>query len=183
VRETTDEIICEIRDVIESSDFTQVADFIENIMVAKRIVVFGAGRVGLMMKSFNMRLGHLGFQSYYLTESNVPKVEKGDLLLLGSGSGNTLSVQTMATLAASKGLKILLITANQESKTSVLATSIIRIDAQTKAYEVDRRRSIQPMTTLFEQSLLVTLDALVILLMRQSKQNNSDLESRHNSLE
>ena len=50
MRETTDEIICEIRDVIESSDFTQVADFIENIMVAKRIVVFGAGRVGLMMK-------------------------------------------------------------------------------------------------------------------------------------
>jgi 6-phospho-3-hexuloisomerase len=130
-----------------------------------------------------MRLAHLGFKSFFLLDTNVPQVNKGDCLIIGSGSGNTVSVAEMAELAAKKEVSILLITANMHSRISSIATSTIELNAQTKANENDRPHSIQPMTTLFEQSLLLTLDALVIELMKVTKQKNQDLEARHNILE
>lgn len=183
MRETLDTLLIELKKVIDTSNFEQVQPFVEKILESKTIVTFGAGRVGLMMRSFSMRLAHLGFKSFFLLDSNVPNVKKGDTLIVGSGSGNTLSVANMAELAAEKDVTILLITANEVSRVAKVASCIIRLNSQTKAYENDRPSSIQPMTSLFEQTLLLTLDALVIELMDVTRQSKSDLEARHNILE
>jgi 6-phospho-3-hexuloisomerase len=183
MRDKTRIILTEIERVFEGSNFQEVPSFVGTILKSNSIITFGAGRVGLMMRSFSMRLAHLGLNSFFLLDTNVPRIGKGDTLIVGSGSGNTISVAEMAELAAKREASILLLTANRVSRVASIATSAITLNAQTKAYENDRPKSIQPMTTLFEQSLLLTLDSLVLEIMKLTKQKNSDLESRHNVLE
>jgi D-arabinose 5-phosphate isomerase GutQ len=73
-------ILGEIEKVLNSSSFDQYKDFMESILNANKIVVFGAGRVGIAMRGFSMRLNHLGLKSFFLGDVNVPNTGVGDLL-------------------------------------------------------------------------------------------------------
>jgi 6-phospho-3-hexuloisomerase len=105
-------VLNEINKTLESSDFNDLDNFINKILSAKKIVLFGAGRVGLIMKTFAMRLNHLGLDSYFLGEINLPVTGLGDLMIIGSGSGNTKSVVMIAQIAQSKNLDVISVTSN-----------------------------------------------------------------------
>ena len=98
-------ILDEIASVLNDSNFSDIDLFESDLINSKRIVVFGAGRVGFVMKSFSMRLNHLGKESYFLGDVNVPKIGSEDIVLIGSGSGNTSSVVNI-TLISSALLQI-----------------------------------------------------------------------------
>ena len=61
----------------------------KEIAQAKRIFVGGAGRSLLSMKGFAMRLMQTGHETYLVGEVCTPSVQPGDLLIVGSGSGET----------------------------------------------------------------------------------------------
>ena len=63
----------------------QVEQLVEQIIAAKKILVAGAGRSGLCVKAFAMRLMHMGFDAYVVGETVTPNFEAADLLLIGSG--------------------------------------------------------------------------------------------------
>ena len=176
-------ILSELDHALKTSDFTDLPDFVAKISQASNIVVFGAGRVGLMMKTFAMRLNHLGLNSYFLGEINLPATGKGDLLVIGSGSGNTASIVSITQIAQSKGLDVICITANLQSKIAGLSSSLIYLNCQTKESVAEPKLSIQPMTTIFEQSLLIFLDALVLKLMEALDENSESMSKRHNVIE
>jgi 6-phospho-3-hexuloisomerase len=176
-------ILSELDHALKTSDFIELPNFVEKISSASNIVVFGAGRVGLMMKTFSMRLNHLGLNSYFLGEINLPATGKGDLLIIGSGSGNTQSVVTIAEIAHSKGLDVICVSSNIDSKIANLSSSIIHLNCQTKESVNQPRLSIQPMTTIFEQSILIFLDALVLKLMETLGEDNESMLKRHNVIE
>jgi 6-phospho-3-hexuloisomerase len=135
------------------------------------------------MKTFAMRLNHLGLNSYFLGEMNLPATGKGDLLVIGSGSGNTQSVVTIAEIARSKGLDVICVSSNTDSKIVNLSSSVIHLNCQTKESVNEPKLSIQPMTTIFEQSLLIFLDALVLKLMETLGEDNESMSKRHNVIE
>ena len=56
---------------------------------APRIFVAGAGRSGLCMRAFGMRLMHLEKTVYVVGETTTPGIAVKDLLILGSGSGTS----------------------------------------------------------------------------------------------
>ncbi len=56
-------------------------------MQARKIFVAGAGRSGFMIKSFAMRMMHIGLEAYAVGETIAPRLEKEDLLIMASGSG------------------------------------------------------------------------------------------------
>lgn len=176
-------ILNELEDTLKTSDFTDLNNFIIKITTASNIVVFGAGRVGLMMQTFAMRLNHLGLNSYFLGEISLPATGQDDLLIIGSGSGNTQSVVTIAEIARSKGLDVICITANINSRITRLSSSFMLLNCQTKESVAKSKLSIQPMTTIFEQSLLIFLDALVLQLMEKLGENNESMLKRHNVIE
>jgi len=176
-------ILSELNNTLKTSDFTDLNNFIIKITNASNIVVFGAGRVGLMMQTFAMRLNHLGLNSYFLGELSLPATGQGDLLIIGSGSGNTQSVVSIAEIARSKGLDVICVTANVNSKIASLSSSIMHLNCQTKESVAESKLSIQPMTTIFEQSLLIFLDALVLQLMETMGENNESMLKRHNVIE
>lgn len=60
-----DKVLNEIQTTLSKSNFGDLIVFIEKILTCEQIVVYGAGRVGLVMKSFSMRLNHLGLKSFF----------------------------------------------------------------------------------------------------------------------
>jgi len=177
-------VLEEIDSCLNSSDYSELAEFVSSIATANQIVCYGAGRVGLAMKGFAKRLGHLGKTSYFLEDSTLPALGRGDLLIIGSGSGSTKSVLTIAQVASRHSIKIILITANRNSEIGNLATSTILLNAPTKQPRSGvYLESKQPMTTLFEQALFIFCDALVLNLMQVLGQTSTSMKERHNVLE
>jgi 6-phospho-3-hexuloisomerase len=178
-----EKILSEINSTLRSSNFGDLDNFVNKIINAEKIVVFGAGRVGLMMKTFAMRLTHLKLNSFFIGEVNLPKTGSSDLLIIGSGSGNTKSVVTIAEVAKSSGLDIISITSNLNSLIANLSSSLVHLNCETKNSTSSERISIQPMTTLFEQSLLIFLDSLVLILMKKLNEDHKSMLDRHNVIE
>ncbi len=58
---------------------------IEEIVKAKRIVVFGLGREGLQMRGFAMRLFHMGRNVAVWGDMTAPAVGPGDLFFVSAG--------------------------------------------------------------------------------------------------
>jgi 6-phospho-3-hexuloisomerase len=148
-----------------------------------RIICIGAGRVGLAMRGFTMRLGHLGLNAYFLGDSTVPKTGPGDLLLVGSGSGSTPSILSIVKIAKDKGLKIGLVTATTNSPMGEIATAKVVLKTPSKNSVNDPQPSAQPMTTLFEQTLSIFLDAAVLDLMVKFHETSDTMSRRHNVIE
>lgn len=178
-----DKVLNEIQAALSKSNFSDLKLFVEKILTCEQIVVYGAGRVGLVMKSFSMRLNHLGLKSFFLGDSNVPKINKKDLLIIGSGSGRTPSVKTIVDTAEVNGLNIICITADKNSTIANRSVSVLVIDTQSKDTDLKLRTSIQPMTTLFEQTLFITLDSVILMLMSKLNETHETMLLRHNILE
>ena len=176
-------ILGEIEAVFRSLNENQVSELCGEILQAKKIVVCGAGRVGMAIRGFGMRLGHLGLQAFTLGDSVVPSIGKGDLLLVASGSGETQTIYDLVEIAKKNGARIGLVTGNPESRMGKLADVCVQIKAPSKTKAVEGLTSIQPMTTLNEQSLGIFFDALVLDLMEKMEETHDTMWARHSNLE
>lgn len=176
-------IFSEMSSVLSKVDEYQVEQLITLIKNSNKIVCIGAGRVGMATRAFSMRLAHLGFKSYFLGDSNLPSINKRDLLFTASGSGETQTIYDLVMIANKVGAKIALITGNPESRMGKLADQILLLKAPSKAKPLPNFKSRQPMTTLNEQCLWVLYDALVLELMKHFKRGNSYMSKRHSILE
>jgi 6-phospho-3-hexuloisomerase len=137
----------------------------------------------MVARGFAMRLTHMGMQSYFVGDSNVPSIGNGDLLLACSGSGETQTIFDLVEIAKSNQAKIALITGNRDSRMGKLADLIVEIKAPSKTKAVDGLISIQPMVTLNEQCLYLFFDALVLRLMEELNEEQDKMWSRHSNLE
>ena len=154
------------------------------IIDAQTVFVTGAGRSGLAMKSFAMRLMHMGFDTYVVGETVTPSITEKDVLLIGSGSGSTSSLVVSANKADAIGADICLITIDENSPIGKLAEVVLMIPAPSPKLDKNLGfRSVQPMGSLFEQSLLLTLDAIVLLLMGKTGKTPELMFTRHANLE
>ena len=82
-------IVKELQEACDGYDETNDAPIIESIMHSGKIFIAGAGRTGYIMRCFAMRLIHLGFCAYVIGDTEMIAAKAGDLLLIGSGSGET----------------------------------------------------------------------------------------------
>jgi 6-phospho-3-hexuloisomerase len=176
-------ILNEIENCLHHSDLENVPSVIREVINARTVITYGAGRVGLVMRGFSKRLMHLGLNSYFLEDSTVPSTSEGDLLLVGSGSGNTPTTKLVAELAVKNGLKLISVTANPDSSITTISNVFICLNTPTKETNKSPVSSIQPMTTLFEQTLSIFLDALVLELMTTLNENSESMKQRHNVIE
>lgn len=176
-------VSAEITFVLHAVEEEKINALVQSIAEARRIIVCGAGRVGLTCKGFAMRLGHLGMTAFTVGDSTIPPIGKGDLLIVGSSSGETQTVYDVAALGVKNGAHVVLITAASESRMGKLAASVIVLKTPTKFGSTEGYNSIQPMATLFEQCLQVLFDTVVLLLMEETHQRQDDLWARHTNLD
>ena len=76
-------ILDELEESLNFSDSRQTESFLDKILEAHNIVLVGAGRVGLSVRSFATRLSQLNLNSFMLGDSNVPSLNENDLLSVG----------------------------------------------------------------------------------------------------
>jgi 6-phospho-3-hexuloisomerase len=183
IKNNIGKILKEISFVFSDINDVQVAVLFDAIMNAHKIVVCGAGRMGMATRGFGMRLGHLGFNAYTVGDSTIPSITKGDLFLVSSGSGETQTIYDLVVRAKENGATIALITGNPESRMGKLANIIVVIQAPSKTKPLKDFKSIQPMTTLNEQSLGIFFDAFVLCLMEKMGETDESMWVRHSNLE
>ena len=163
----------------------QVQRLVEGLATARRIVLVGAGRMGIVLQAFCMRLGHLGCDAHMAGALGCPPVAAGDLLLVASSSGETATVCALVQRAQEQGASIAAITASPASTVGRAAALVVLLHAPA-ALQADASApliSAQPMKTLFEQCLFLLLESVVLLLLARTAQTAGDLAARHTNLE
>jgi len=183
IKSKTDLIIKEVSQVLSQVDSKEVDLLIKHILKSKKIVTCGAGRVGMAIRGFAMRLGHFGMSAFNLGDSTVPSISSGDLLIVASGSGETQTIYDLVSIAKKNNATIVAITGNPDSRIGKLADSIVKIQAPSKTKKVDGFSSIQPMTTLNEQCLGLFFDAVVLCIMDETGETHDTMWARHSNLE
>ena len=175
-------ILREIGDVLSGVRDAEVENLVHALLGAERIIVCGAGRMGLMARGFAMRLGQLGLRAWYLGDSATPGIGPRDVLVLASGSGETRTIVAVAELGCARGARLALVTARPESTLGRMAEVVVTLPGQAKT-DADGPASVQPMTTLNEQCTLLLLDAIVLRLSAATGQTSDDMWARHCNLE
>lgn len=183
-----------IREIANSISDDEAEKFILELLSAKRIYVIGAGRSGLVAKAFAMRLMHLGLHAYVVGETITPALNKGDVMVIFSGSGRTKTVADLAETARDIGGRICLITSNADSRIGKIADCTVIIEHQRDAVADDAaefeirqmmgdHKSFAPLGTLFETASMVFADAVISRMMEITKVDESALKNRHTNIE
>jgi 6-phospho-3-hexuloisomerase len=128
---------------------------------------------------------HLGRPVYVVGETTTPSIAAEDLLIVGSRSGETAGLLTVAQKARGQGAGLLLFSAQETSSLANLADHCLIIPALPADDAGDERgqTSLQPMGSLFEQSLFILCDTLILELMARSSVSASQMLERHANLE
>jgi len=184
ISEYFEKIACELNNTINGMAFEEAERLVELILKTKRVFVLGVGRSGFMVKSFAMRLAQMGFEAYVVGETITTAMEENDLLVIGSGSGETESLVAIALKAKKiKGI-IALITISPQSSIGLIADLSIKVKAVSpKVNSTSQYCSIQPGASLFEISLLILLESVVLRLMEKSGKDSDAMITRHANIE
>lgn len=183
-----------IETIAHSISEEQIHAFVYAILNANRIFVMGAGRSGLVAKSFAMRLMHTGFYTFVVGETITPAIAEGDLIIAFSGSGNTKTIADIAETAKKFGVKVALISSDENSRIGKIADYMIKIETQRdpttkESHEFEIRqmlgeyRSFAPLGTIFETTSLVFSDSIISTIMSMREIDESELKKRHTNIE
>ncbi|WP_445491429.1 6-phospho-3-hexuloisomerase [Niallia sp. 03133] len=156
---------------------------VDGMINSTKIFLAGAGRSGFMAKSFTMRMMHMGLDAYVVGETVTPNLEKEDLLIIASGSGETKSLVSMAQRAKDIGALVASVTISPESTIGKLSDITVKLPGSPKDKEQSKYKTIQPMASLFEQTLLLFFDAVILRFMKKKELKSSTMFSRHANLE
>ncbi len=176
-------ILEECRTALSRIDPDSVDRLIEAILAADKVFFVGVGRVLLSLQAMAKRLSHLGINAVVVGQITEPAITEKDLLIVGSGSGETLFPVAIAKKAKSLGAKIAHIGSNAESTIKPITDIFVRVPVRTKLARSDEIDSRQPMTSLFEQCLLLFGDTLALVIISRRNLNIQSLWQYHANLE
>ena len=187
-----EEILEELTENAKHISSSSLEKFANEIIKARHIFVAGAGRSGFVARGFANRLMHLGLEVFFVGEPTTPAIEKKDLLIISSGSGETDSLIVMANKAKEAGASVVTVTIHPEASIGKVCESCIVIPGATpKSNLEDTSESAQPMGNAFEQMSWIVYDAVIMILMKKlgkteevlaSAQDNSDEEKKENQI-
>ncbi len=169
-----------IKDILEKVSQENIDKVRDLFFNSNRIFVYGAGRSGLVAKAFAIRLVHLGFQTFVIGETITAPVQKDDLVVIISGSGETIPAVMTAEIANNLGAYVISITAKKKSEIAKFANITFFISS---SCDEEERKRYAPLGTLFEASVWILLDGLIAYLLDSKKETEEVMRSRHATLE
>lgn len=154
------------------------------ISKANSILLYGCGREGLQMRGLAMRLYHLGLNASMVADMAAPPLNKGDLFIVSAGPGELSTVTALMQVARRDGASVLFFTATPETPAGALADHIVTIPAQTMASDQDPiRRSILPMGSIYEGSMFMLFEMMILQLQDSMEISPEDMRARHTNME
>lgn len=164
-----------IRGTISDETITSARKIVEEVSENRKTFIYGVGRSGLVGKAFAIRLVQMGLPVFFVGETITPITEKGDLTIVISNTGETMSAVQTANIVRRIGAYVISITGRAHSKLAHASNHVITIDLSTAA----EYRRIAPLGTLFEDAVLLLFDSLVPELMEKFGQTEASMRARH----
>jgi len=158
-------------------------DFIEAILAANRICLYGAGREGLALRGFAMRLFHMGLDAHVVADMTTPPVGPGDLLVVTAGQGWLPTAETFMKIAREAGARSAIVTAQPKGRAAKKADVRLVIPAQTLANDRGAGASVLPMGSLFEIAEAIVLELVILKLRDRVGETADSMRARHTNLE
>ena len=177
-------VLKELQQAFEAVDENQILALVEELLKAEQVFVVGVGRVMLCLKAMAKRLNHLGIPTWYVGEINEPAITTRDLLIVGSGSGESIVPVAIARKAKELNARIAHIGSNPKSSLAPLTDIFVRIPVTTKLNLPDEIQSSQLMTNLFDQSLYILGDLISMeIVKRKDIKDKGGVWKHHANLE
>jgi 6-phospho-3-hexuloisomerase len=174
MRESVDYIIKSVQTTLEG-DIEDTEKFVDLIIGSSKVFIYGVGRSGLIAKAFAIRLVQMGLEVFFVGETVTPIVEEGNLVIIVSYTGETMSAIQTANIVRRVGAKVVTVTANHNSKLAAASNLVIEIHP----LKDDDRKRLAPLGTLFEVATLIYLDGIVSTLMEKLGQGEGAMRKRH----
>ncbi len=156
---------------------------IEEVVKARRVVVFGLGREGLQMRGFAMRLFHMGRNVAVWGDMTAPEVGHGDLFFASAGPGDLATARALLGIARKAGARTALITAQPKGELARHVDVVTVIPAQTMASDQGGKVSILPMGSLFETAQMIAFELAILKLRPRFNETAETMRARHTNLE
>lgn len=164
-------------DSVSSEVIDEVVKAVQN---ADKVFFTGAGRSFLMTKGIAMAFMQIGIHSYVTGDVTTPAIEKGDLLIAASCSGETKSVALFMEQAKEIGAKIVLITACPNSTMGRLADIVVRMEARSEPGSVQETWLTD---NRFEHAIVPLGDCLMECLARANGAAGNIISEHHANME
>lgn len=174
----------ELRVAAAGVDPAALAGMVEELAGAKRVVCYGVGREGLMMRALAMRLYHMGLDAHVVGDMSCPPVGAGDLLVVSAGPGAFSTVLGLMGVAKDAGARVACVTAQPGAAVPAGSDRILVIPAQTMADDTGPQvASVLPMGSLFEGAQYLVFEMLILMLRDRLGIAPEAMRARHTNLE
>lgn len=189
------EILNEINKALSSINLKQHQSLIDNLCKGNRIFLIAIGRVFLSLQCLGKRLSHLGLDVEIVGSITEKPITKKDLLIVASGSGESILPLAITKKAKQIGCRIFHITSASKSSIRSLADFVLEIKTPTKVIDKNiinknlfdmsskEGKSIQPMSSLFDQVLHIYGDIISIEIIEKLKIDKFKILKNHANLE
>jgi 6-phospho-3-hexuloisomerase len=179
---TFQDAAAELAGVAERMHDADLLPTVRAITGARRIMLYGCGREGLMMRALAMRLHHLGLDVCMQGDMTAFPLGPGDLFLCAAGPGTLPTASTLCGVARSAGARVLVVTAEPQGATAKMADELLVIPAQTMAGDIGGT-SVLPMGSLFEGAMFLVFEVLILELRDSLGQTPESMRGRHTNME
>ena len=176
-------VLSEINMALENVNIEAIKRLLKDIVGSEDVFLIGVGRVMMALETFCKRLNHLGIKAHCVGDISEPAIKSGDLLIVASGSGESVIPIAIAKKAKEFNAKVVHIGSNPNGSVSHYCDYMVRIPVRTRLYLDDEIDSQQIMTTLFEQSIMILGDVISKMLIDQSGIDLKKLWKYHANLE
>lgn len=201
-KSTATSIVNEIDNIIQSVPEKQTTKLINQILKSNRVFLIAIGRVNLSLQCFGKRLSHLGVKVELVGSLTEKPASKKDLLIVASGSGESIVPIEITKKAKKIGCKICHITSAKKSTIRSMSDFVVELKAPSKSDSNKKKsnnftsikeslfdstskskKSIQPMSTLFDQALHIYGDIVALEIMNILKISKKNIWKFHANLE
>ena len=166
---------------VSETELTALANALHD---ARKVVLYGCGREGLMMRALAMRLYHMGLDAHVAGDMSCPPVGPGDLLLVSAGPGGFSTVNGLIGVAKGAGARVACVTAQAGGSAASLSDLVLVIPAQTMADDQGpAAASVLPMGSLYEGAQYLTFELLILALRDHLGVSAGAMRARHTNLE
>jgi len=176
-------ILGEIGELMAQVRIAEVEHASQLIARAPRVFAFATGRSGFVLRTFVMRLNHLGQPAYFVGDASCPPVGARDLFLVVSGSGSTSTTLGAAMEAARHGAEVLAMVGSRVSPLGQLASAVVELPAPHKRGVATAANSRQTAGSLFEQACFLLLESLIHRRFVEQGGDKADALARHANIE
>jgi 6-phospho-3-hexuloisomerase len=130
-----------------------------------------------------MRLFHLGIDAHVVGDMTTPPLGHGDLLIVSAGPGDFTTIEALMNIARNAGAKTAVVTAQAAGGAARRADVVLHIPAQTMANDQAGKLSVLPMGSLFEVSMMLVFELIILRLRDHLGETAETMRARHTNLE